>query len=91
MRGLHARLPLKKKRLRSRTPGLKRNKVLMPFIPMSQYFCSILSVLKESRETPIINDLQLLSPLLQLHNPKHIETRLFFMLTTLSLKPQKSK
>lgn len=63
VRELHARLPLetkKKKGLETRPQGASLNKVLMPFTPMSQYLCSILSVLEECRETPVINDLQLL-------------------------------
>lgn len=62
VRELHARLPLEKKKkgLETRPQGASLNKVLMPFTPMSQYLCSILSVLEECRETPVINDLQLL-------------------------------
>lgn len=47
---------MKQKRLGNKAPGHPPNKVLMPFTPMSQYLCGVLSVLEESGETPVIND-----------------------------------
>lgn len=81
VRELHARLPLERKKAQKQDPRVLAKQSangIYSIEPVSLQH-RLLSVLEESRETPIINDLQLLSQLLQqLHTQSHKHTLVLY-------------